>query len=176
MTSSRIIIVYALSFVFALSAFVCDADAGRCSRRRRSRTTTKTTQEPPPPKASSFYKYVIPKNPETERYEGMEQYNMRNYAEAAKLFQRAAERGDGEAQGFLAMMYENGEGGLPQSYEDAYFWAKLAEESSPGKWSDLVKIYKNKLNNNQIKKINKEISEWFPRREAAIIKDRITYQ
>ncbi len=51
----------------------------------------------------------------------------RDYAEAAKWFQLAAEQSDAGAQYNLGVMYENGQG-VPQDYVEAAKWFQLAAE------------------------------------------------
>jgi TPR repeat protein len=54
-----------------------------------------------------------------------------DYAEAAKWYQKAADRGDSDAQNNLGNMYENGQG-VPQDYTEAVKWyRKAADQGNP---------------------------------------------
>ena len=51
----------------------------------------------------------------------------RDYAEALRLYQLAAEQGHAVAQGNLAVMYDFGLG-IPQDYAEVARWYRLAAE------------------------------------------------
>jgi len=57
--------------------------------------------------------------------DGLGAYNRKDYAEAMKLFHRAAEQGDPDSQAMLGVMYYIGEG-VPQDYVLAHMWHNLA--------------------------------------------------
>ena len=50
-----------------------------------------------------------------------------DYAEAAKQYRLAAEKGDAQAQNSLGVMYHNGQG-VAQNYADAMKWYRLSAE------------------------------------------------
>ena len=54
-----------------------------------------------------------------------------NKEEAARWFTKAAEADEARAQAMLGRMYFLGEGGLAQSFVDAYKWLSIAHESRP---------------------------------------------
>ena len=54
-------------------------------------------------------------------------YNSGDYATAERLWRPLAEQGDADAQFYLGVMYENGQG-VPQNYAEALKWHQLAAE------------------------------------------------
>jgi TPR repeat protein len=52
----------------------------------------------------------------------------RDYAKAAKWYQRAAERGSAEAAHMLGVLYFDGEDGVKQDYAEAAKWVRKAAE------------------------------------------------
>jgi hypothetical protein len=68
-------------------------------------------------------------------------YMQKNFEEALKLFQSAADHGDATAQFYLGVMYEHGLG-IPQDYETAlkfYRWA--SEQGFPRAENNLASMY-----------------------------------
>ena len=59
--------------------------------------------------------------------EGREAYGQRNFEKALKDFRSLAESNNDEAQFFLGVMYENGDG-VSQDYEEAKKWYVRAPE------------------------------------------------
>ena len=59
--------------------------------------------------------------------DGLAAYERQDYAEAAKRFRLAAEKGDALAQKNLGFLYESGFG-VPQSYAEAMKWYLLAAD------------------------------------------------
>ncbi len=56
-----------------------------------------------------------------------------NYAEAARWFRLAADKGHADAQGKLGDMYRNGNGdGVPQDDVQAHMWSNLAASRRTG--------------------------------------------
>ena len=64
---------------------------------------------------------TITADAETENVVGAAYNEKGNYVEAAFLFRKAAEQGDGDAQFNLGLMYAKGKG-VPQDYVEAYKW------------------------------------------------------
>ena len=63
--------------------------------------------------------------PQEDYRKGWEYFQAKDYAEAVKLYRKAAEQGNASAQFILGNMYSNGEG-VPQDYVTAYMWYDLA--------------------------------------------------
>ena len=63
----------------------------------------------------------------TDYAEGLRLFYLQKYDEALPILQRAAEAGDAQAQHFLAMMYENGNGVERDFAKAAYWYGKTAE-------------------------------------------------
>lgn len=59
--------------------------------------------------------------------DGLQAYSRKDYAEAIRLWRPLAERVNGDAQGYLGVMYHNGLG-VPQDYAEALKWFHLAAE------------------------------------------------
>ena len=64
--------------------------------------------------------------------EGREAYGQRNFEKALKDFRSLAESNNDEAQFFLGVMYENGDG-VSQDYEEAKKWYVRAADLSSGR-------------------------------------------
>ena len=58
---------------------------------------------------------------------GLTAYNNGDYATALKEWKPLAEEGDVDAQYYLGVLYDNGDG-VPQDYKEAVRWYKLAAE------------------------------------------------
>jgi len=58
---------------------------------------------------------------------GTAAFNRGDYNTAARLLLPQAERGDARAQGMIGFMYATGQG-LPQAYDAASYWYRLAAE------------------------------------------------
>jgi len=58
-------------------------------------------------------------------HDGMRAYNNGNYQEAKKLWEKAANQGNAEAQTNLGNMYHNGQG-VRQDYQEAVKWYRKA--------------------------------------------------
>jgi TPR repeat protein len=56
-------------------------------------------------------------------------YDGKDYATAAQLWRPLADKGDGMAQFYLGVMYENG-WGVPQNWAEAAKWYRLAAEQN----------------------------------------------
>jgi len=65
---------------------------------------------------------------ETDYTEGLRLFYLKKYGEALPLLLRAAEAGDGKAQHFVAMLYENGNGAA-RDFEKAAYWYRRTAES-----------------------------------------------
>ena len=69
---------------------------------------------------------------------GVEYYEVGDYTNAVKYFQQAAEQGDADAQCYLGVCYENGQG-VPQSYTEAVKWLKKAAKQG---YSQAIEVLK----------------------------------
>ena len=76
----------------------------------------------------------------------------------AKWCQKAAEQGHHNAQGVLGALYYSGQG-VPQSYQEAYFWFNLA-----GTYGVRVQETKKFLSQEQISALDARVKEWKPQR------------
>ena len=76
---------------------------------------------------------------------GVAAYNEGDYATAFAEFRSAAERGMGDAQFNLGLMYSNGQG-VVQDYEDTlYWWRQAAEQNVADAQNNLGMMYENGL-------------------------------
>jgi TPR repeat protein len=83
-----------------------------------------------------------------------------NYGEAVKWYRKAADQGHTFAQGNLGLLYATGQG-IPQNYEEAYFWATLASAANP-KVADFRDGVSAQLSPQQISAIQRRAAAWKP--------------
>jgi len=75
--------------------------------------------------------------------DGFNAYNHGNYREAVKLWKKAANQGDAEAQLNLGLMYDNGQG-VKQNYVKAVkWWKKAANQGDAEAQNNLALMYDN---------------------------------
>jgi hypothetical protein len=85
-----------------------------------------------------------------------------NYHEAAKWYRMVADQGSSCGQGRLGELYLNGLG-VPQSYEDAYFWLRLSagRASKDHQYFDeLLAKVEPRLTLQQLTELNKRVAAW----------------
>ena len=73
--------------------------------------------------------------------DGVKLYEHKNYAQAANVFQRAAVRGNAEAQRRLGFMYYHGEGVVQDNKRAVTLFEKSAEAGDIESASNLAKMY-----------------------------------
>ena len=77
------------------------------------------------------------------RHNGDFYYFEKRYREAAKWYRKAAEQGDAQAQNYLGVMYDKGEG-IEQDYQEAAKWyRKAAEQGDAWAQNNLGLMYHN---------------------------------
>ncbi len=90
----------------------------------------------------------------------------RDYAEALRLYQLAAEQGHAVAQCNLGVMYSSGRG-VPQDYVQAHMWFNLAASRAPASERDEAIKMRNVAASNmtpaQIAEAQKLAREWKPK-------------
>ena len=84
----------------------------------------------------------------------------RNLGEAVKCFQKSSERGYGEAQHSLGLMYFQGKG-INQDYVKAYKWASLAAAQNK-KHAQLRDLIESKLTKEELIKAKVLVSDFIP--------------
>ena len=75
--------------------------------------------------------------------EGISYYNAKNYAEALKWLLKVAELGHSDAQYWLGVMYNNGQGVIQNFVEAAKWYRKAAEQGHRGAQCSLGFMYEN---------------------------------
>jgi len=77
--------------------------------------------------------------------EGIDAYKAKNFDAALKVLQPFADKGNAEAQLFVGVMYDNGEG-VPVDYRQAVLWyGKAAEQGNANAQYNLGMMYANGL-------------------------------
>lgn len=76
---------------------------------------------------------------------GVAAYNEGDYATAFAEFRSAAERGMGDAQFNLGLMYSNGQGVVQDYNQTFYWWRKAAEQNVADAQNNLGMMYENGL-------------------------------
>ncbi len=74
---------------------------------------------------------------------GVKQYSEGHYAEALRLFQKAADQGDAQAQYNLGWMYDKGKGVARDSRQAVHWWKKAADQGDAGAQNNLGVMFAN---------------------------------
>jgi len=92
----------------------------------------------------------------------------KDYKQAAAWFQKAAEQGDYDSQLSLSRLYTGR--GVPQSYEEAYFWLNLACANAPEDARRVAESLRDKamsqLSAEQVADAQARANKWFAERRA----------
>lgn len=102
---------------------------------------------------------------QSERYEldkAKQSYNNEQYAEALPIFRKYAEKGYSEAQNYLGVMYNYGQGVTQDLYEAVHWYRKAAEQGYSVAQYNLEYMYENGKGVSQDKSL---AIEWY--RKAA---------
>jgi uncharacterized protein len=82
--------------------------------------------------------------------------------DAVIWYRKAADQGNAEAQYRLGSMYYRGQGGVRQSYEEAYFWFILAAKAGPKPFAIDRDETEGHLTQEQVDAAKKRADEWKP--------------
>jgi hypothetical protein len=85
----------------------------------------------------------------------------KDFVEAAKWYRKSAQQGYARAQYNLGYFYDQGYG-VPQDYEQAYFWWTLAAAAGDAAYAhkrDSVELF---LNSGQIQGVREKVAAWKP--------------
>src|SRR5258708_4562690 len=74
---------------------------------------------------------------------GLDAFRNHDYAAALRYWRPMADEGDATAQGYLGMLYANGQG-VPKDYVQAFIWFSLAASSSSADPETLDHVVKNR--------------------------------
>jgi TPR repeat protein len=81
--------------------------------------------------------------PQEDYRKGWEYFQAKDYAEAVKLYRKAAEQGNASAQFNLGNMYSNGEGVTPDDTEAVKWYRKAADQGHASAQLNLGNMYDN---------------------------------
>jgi len=87
-------------------------------------------------------------------------YKDKEYERALEFFNKVADRNVAEAQYYLGICYENGQG-LKEDIKEAYYWYLIAYLNDYTDAEQDVKRIENKLTEQQKQEVQHRVNEWF---------------